>query len=378
MASDRNAFEAAMLEVIAKTGPQSRAELGRATGITRATAGTLVARLLDKGILQHSQMPGDVRQRPVGRPGELVSLNPDYKHVIGVDAGIGFVQALRMNLQGDVVAERRVETRAADRAPERLARLIADLVRDVADGARAFGGVSVAIPGIVTREGHVMRAPFLDWHDVPFLDLIAGDLAPFGALSLENDANALAMGQVIRGTVSPDDMNIFFSMDVGVGGSIVRGGVLMDGQSGLAGEFGHIFVHPSTGGAAVRLENVIGRRAVLDRYAELGGQARDLEAFLAALDAGETTARALQAEWIEVLAQALATITSVLNPGCIAFGGSLTALLDRSLPELDAAYQGLLMHGTVKPRFVLADSAQHSVALGCGDIRRAAVLRTCE
>lgn len=84
----------------------------------------------------------------------------------------------------------------------------------------------MAIPGIVMRDGHVMRALFLDWHDVPFLDLIAEDLARFGAPSLENDANALAMGEVIRGHVSPNDMNErFFSMDVGVGGIIKNPGI---------------------------------------------------------------------------------------------------------------------------------------------------------
>ena len=37
MASDRAEIDTAMLEQIAKTGPRSRADLGRATGITRAT-----------------------------------------------------------------------------------------------------------------------------------------------------------------------------------------------------------------------------------------------------------------------------------------------------------------------------------------------------
>ena len=372
----RNETESNILEIVAQKGPQSRADLGRAIGLTRATAGKVVARLLEDGILQFSDTLGSKEQLSVGRPGELVSINPDYSHVIGVDAGVGFVLALRMNMAGGVVAFDRVKTCASDNAPEKLVKLIATLVNSVAKGAPALGGVSVAVPGIITRDGHVMRAPFLNWHDVPFRDLLAQNLAKFGELSLENDANALAMGEVIRGNVLPDDMNIFFSMDVGVGGSIIRNGKLMDGQSGLAGEFGHIFVHPSSGNSAVRLENVVGRRAVLDRHAALGGRQSSLKGFLKALDAGEPAALSVQAEWIEVLAQALSTITSVLNPGSIVFGGSLTALLERSLDELDVAYQDMLMHGTAKPRIVLAESAQHSVARGCGDLRRGAVFRS--
>ncbi|MBV6658260.1 MAG: ROK family transcriptional regulator [Devosiaceae bacterium] len=366
--------EANLLLSLAQQGPQSRADLGRAIGQTRATAGNIVARLLEEGIVRTSEPAEPGAHRTVGRPGELVSINSNQCHVIGVDAGIGFVIALRMDLAGTVVAAEQVKT--DDMAPSTMLDLVVALVRQVANDAPSLGGVSVSVPGIITREGHVMRAPFLGWKDVPFRDLLARELDAFGPLSLENDANALAMGQVIRGHVSPDEMTIVLSMDVGVGGAILSDGKLMDGQSGLAGEFGHMFVQPSSASGTVRLENFIGRFALLERYRELGGQAASLDAFVDALDSGDELARQVQSEWVEVLAQALSTITSVLNPGSLVFGGSLTTLLERSLPLLDKAYEGLLMHGTAKPRFVVLPFAQHAVARGCCDIRREAIFKT--
>ncbi|MEO1104281.1 MAG: ROK family transcriptional regulator, partial [Pseudomonadota bacterium] len=217
-----------MLELLALNGAQSRADLARAAGITRATAGNLVARLLAEGIVRHAPTLEAEKDRSVGRPGEQVALNPDFAHVVGIDAGIGFVLALRMDLAGTIRAVERVEIPLAEETPERLAALVTALVRKVCDTAPPIAGVAIAIPGIITRDGHVMRAPFLGWTDVPFRDLIEDELAPFGTLALENDANALAMGEVIRGHVSPDDTNIFFSMDVGVGGSIIWEGRLMD------------------------------------------------------------------------------------------------------------------------------------------------------
>ena len=373
----RNEFEATLLEMLAREGPRSRADLARSVGITRATAGNVVARLLDEGIVRLGPNPGpdNARERTVGRPGELVALNPDFAHVIGVDAGIGFVLALRMDLAGEVKALERREIPLEDETPDALAELVVALIGEAARDAPPISGVSIAIPGIITRDGYVMRAPFLRWKDVPFRSLVADDLSAYGELTLVNDANALAMGEVIRGHVRPEDTNIFFSMDVGVGGSIIRDGALMDGQSGLAGEFGHIFIHPSFGGDAVRLEDLIGRHAVLQRHAALGGRARDLEALLAELDEGKAAAREVQKEWIDVMAHALSTITSVLNPGCIVFGGSMTAFLSRCMGELNTAYDSLLMHGTAKPRLILAESAEHSVARGCADLRRAAIFR---
>jgi len=364
-----------MLDHLASAGPKSRADLARALGVTRATAGNVVARLLAAGLLHHPPPAETGAGRAVGRPGELVTLNPDHCHVIGVDAGIGFILALRMNLCGDVIASVRVQLPTSSPSPATMARHLIALVDRIATGGPKIAGVSVAIPGIITRDGFVMRAPFLHWRNVAFRDLIAEAMAPHGALSLENDANALAMGEVIRNRVRPTDTNIFITMDVGVGGSIVRNGQLMDGQSGLAGEFGHIFVHPASGGDAVRLEDYTGRHAILRRHRELGGTARDLDAFLVSYDAGGGAARQASAEWIEVMAQALSTITSILNPGSIVFGGSMTAFMARVMAELEAAYDALLMHGTVKPHLILADSAEHSVARGCADLRRAAVFR---
>ena len=50
-------------------------------------------------------------------------------------------------------------------------------------------------------------------------------------------------------------------------------------------------------------------------------------------------------------------------------------IVARAMDELDAAYEALLMHGTAKPHFVLAESVEHSVARGCADLRRAGFFR---
>lgn len=370
----RSEAESAMLERLSQDGPASRADLARRLGVTRATAGTLAARLIEEGIVE-AVPAARAEGRAVGRPGERLAIAPDHAHVLGIDAGIGFVLGLRMDLAGRVRRTERAEREEAGAAPEAVVAQVAALARRLAEGGPPVAGVSVSIPGIVTRAGHVMRAPFLGWRDVPLQDMLEAALGRLGPLSLENDANALAMGEVIRGRVPPGETAIFLSMDVGVGGGIIRDGRLIDGQSGLAGEFGHIFVHPSTGLEAVRLEEVIGRRAVLERHRQLGGTARGLEGFLAAHEAGDPAARRVAGEWVEVTAQALSTLTSVLDPGRIVFGGSMSALARRVRPELELAYDRLLMHGTARPRLVLAESAEHSVARGCADLQRAALFR---
>lgn len=85
------------------------AKPGRSWPSDRDHAGNVAARRLSDGILQFPDLPGPDARRLVGRPGELVSISPDFTHLIGVDAGFGFVLALRMNRCGDVIAVERLQ-----------------------------------------------------------------------------------------------------------------------------------------------------------------------------------------------------------------------------------------------------------------------------
>jgi glucokinase len=61
---------------------------------------------------------------------------------------------------------------------------------------------------------------------------------------IDNDAKALALGEGWLGAAQGCDNYIAMVVSTGVGGGIVLGGRLLDGESGNAGHIGHVIVNP--------------------------------------------------------------------------------------------------------------------------------------
>ena len=62
-----------LLHNLAAGGARSRARLAEDTGLTKATVSSLVAELIDRGLV----MEGTVERSGLGRPGRTVELDPD-------------------------------------------------------------------------------------------------------------------------------------------------------------------------------------------------------------------------------------------------------------------------------------------------------------
>jgi predicted NBD/HSP70 family sugar kinase len=120
----------------------------------------------------------------------------------------------------------------------------------------------VAVPGLVGDvPGTVDHAPNLGWHDVPVASVWPGELP----LRVENEANLGALAELWAHPVAADFVHV--SAESGIGAALVVGGRLFSGARGLAGELGHMPVHPEghpcSCGARGCLEQYAGKSAVL-------------------------------------------------------------------------------------------------------------------
>lgn len=90
-----------VLQTLLEQGPQSRAALSRATGLTRVTVSELVAELLQRShVIEVGQQEG---KRP-GKPATLVDLNRPGLRIVGVDlSGILPFKAAIMDLDGQLL-----------------------------------------------------------------------------------------------------------------------------------------------------------------------------------------------------------------------------------------------------------------------------------
>src|ERR1700749_1422646 len=71
-----------ILQQLFAEGPASRADLARATGLTRVTVSDLVGALITDGLLGELGAPAESK---VGKPPTLVGLLPDAARIVALD-----------------------------------------------------------------------------------------------------------------------------------------------------------------------------------------------------------------------------------------------------------------------------------------------------
>jgi glucokinase len=207
-------------------------------------------------------------------------------------------------------------------------------------GPDDLGCVGVGAPGpVVPGTGRVGPATNLPGWDRP-IDVSTPVAAALGVpTELENDANAAAYGehQLGAGAGSHDMLAVW--LGTGVGGGLVLGGRLWRGR-GLAGEIGHVVVHPGGRrcgcGGLGHLEAYAGRAAMerearrrhadgrATRLVEIAGEKRmKSSVFAKALAAGDEVAAELVGEAVEAVGAAVGNAALLVDLDRVVIGGGL-------------------------------------------------------
>jgi len=332
--------------------PPSRAAVAAATGLTRATVGSLVDQLVaGRVVAELAPASGQV-----GRP--AVPLVPARRTVVGLglEVNVDYVGVRALDLAGATVAERIVDAGGAAGSgthagsdPVRVLARVGDLAREVVAEVEAEGmrlaGARLALPGLVdARAGFLQVAPNLGWESIAPVPL----LGPLPAqVEIANEANLAGLAQLPFGqfAASGHDGTTFVhvSGDVGIGAAIVLDGELYLGRHGWAGEIGHVVVDPAGPrcrcGATGCLEQLAGKDALLRGIGPDGvasdGLATVVEALAAEGEAGER-ARAVVGQAGKALGTALSTLVNLLDLDTVLLGGVYATLAEDLRPTLEA------------------------------------------
>ncbi|WP_231123133.1 ROK family transcriptional regulator [Nocardioides sambongensis] len=290
-----------LLQDLFASGPASRADLARSSGLTRVTVSDLVAEMIADGLVAELGAPTETR---VGKPPTLVGLVADAKHVVAIDLSVDdqVVGAL-LNLTGEVIS-RESRDRAGRRGEDAVA-----LVQEVAAGLierseRPLLGIGVATPGVVSPDGVVIAAPNLGWTDLPLAERLREALGQ--PVYVANDANTAVVGEYTYGGGDEDGV-LLIRLSTGVGAGLVLAGSVVHGR-GAAGEIGHVRV------AADGETCACGRRGCLETFLAVPRLRRRL---------AEHAPEAVLAEAGERLGAALAPVVATLNLGELVLSGPL-------------------------------------------------------
>jgi fructokinase len=187
-------------------------------------------------------------------------------------------------------------------------------------------------------------------------------------LEMANDADCFALAETKMGVVpeSYPDARVVFGviLGTGVGGGIVIDGRPIIGLQGIAGEWGHNFLHESGGpcycGKSGCVEKVISGPALEAYYYNETGNKKALKDIVALADAKvDPTAQRAMLRLIEYFGLALSVVINILDPDVIVIGGgvgNIDQLYDRGLDSLKKyVFNNRLDTPIVKPS--LGDSA---------------------
>ncbi|GAA2294668.1 ROK family protein [Streptomyces kunmingensis] len=347
----RRSHEQAVLELLRRHGPLSRADLSTRSGLSRTTLHDIVAGLVGSGSVVVGTPHVEVRKR--GRPVEKLSLNPAAGEAVGIDFARRAVHVAAVNFAHEVIGSASESHPADLNWPERIDlahRLLATLAAgpaadDRRDGAvhlDALSAIGVGVVGPLTDPGsEKAHAQAID--GLP--DLLR---KRFGVpVLLDNNTRLAALAEAVWGAAADSSDVLYLRLSHGVGGGLVVGGALHRGRNGLSGEFGHITVDPAgrpcdCGGTGC-LETRASLDAVLYRYRESGGRAGDLAGFLSAAADGERPALDVLERVGSDVGGVLAAVCQAVGPGVVVIGGELAAAGPALLEPVERALRQQLM-----------------------------------
>lgn len=325
-------------------GSVSRTALAERMRLNRSTIMALTAELTAAGLVRE-ELPADTGR--AGRPSLVVRPESDRVYVLAFDVAVDRLVAARVTL-GGVMLDRReaVRPRAGadlDRVVEVLARFGRRLHR-AAPPASVCVGVGASYCGMIRPgDGMVRFGPDMGWVDQAFGSELGRRLGLGLPVSVGNEAHLGALAEQQRGAGVGFQNLIYLHGDVGVGGGIIVGGKLLDGDGGYGCELGHMVVNPYNGrpcgcGSYGCLEAEVGERALLDaarRPAELSG--RDaVRAVVNDAERGDPVAQdALRhvGDWLGI---GVANLINLFNPGIVIFGGMLREMYPGAASQVRA------------------------------------------
>lgn len=262
----RLANQAALLGQLLANKTASRAELAKATGMSKPTTGKIIDDLINAGVVEEIDVTG-VSRPSVGRPGKQLRLATDRPRFVVVDLGVEMTR-----LSGFPPAPPDQESWAMQfKTPMRIEvwqEKLAECATQLA--MRRPWAVLISTPGVVDeRAGRVLLSPNLHWSEQADLPKILGQIwsAP---VSLVQEVRCLALGEL--GWRAGGDDFVMVDIADGVGGTLMLGGRLFEGGLPMSGEIGHIPIpgndrHCGCGGRGC-LETLASQRGMIQSLRE--------------------------------------------------------------------------------------------------------------
>ncbi|SMF29478.1 Sugar kinase of the NBD/HSP70 family, may contain an N-terminal HTH domain [Tistlia consotensis] len=315
--------ERLILNAILRAGALSKAEIARATGLSGQAASVIVNRLLEDGLL----IKRDKVRGQVGQPSTPIAANPSGAFSLGVKIGRRSVDAVLVNLLGEVIASRSQSYRVPypEATVETAARQANGLLAELDEARRErVVGLGIAMPGELhgwATELGLAADALAGWREIDAARAL--EEATGLSSALYNDGTAACAAEMIVGDGIVRRSALYVYLGTFIGGGVVLDGRLYRGEQLNAGAIGSM--PTCAGDPQARPEQLIHRASViaLERVLEAAG----IEAASALSGADLPAAEPIFEAWAEgavaVLARSVVSALAVIDFEAVVVDGLL-------------------------------------------------------
>lgn len=330
-AGPRTGNRLAVLDVLIRSGPLSRADVIRLTGLSRSTVSAIVRELMDECLVQEragGAEAGDDARRS-GRPPALLSVTGAPGVLLGVDVGHRHVRVAVTDLAATPLAEQLVSIDVDHDAAgvlERAAQMVRECLEQADVSPDRILGVGMGVPGpIDPRTGTIVSPILPGWVG----------LAPAEELSrrigldvrADNDANLGALGELQYGAARGVDDVIYVKVAGGIGAGLILAGRLHRGVTGIAGEIGHVRLQEDGPvcrcGSRGCLETLVAAQNLVALLQPAYPEPLTVQRMLQLAHAGDAGVNRILDDAGRSIGRVLADLSNHLNPGAIVVGGDV-------------------------------------------------------
>ena len=358
--------EQVLLEHIRRSGPVSRTELSQLSGLSKPTVSAALTTIERAGLVhatgQRTGVPG-----PAAR---LYEVRPEAGFVLGLDVGREFLRGAIADLAGNTRCRLNVRTKAADAMAriQELSDLAATLAADAGITAGQLTQTVIGSPGVYDArlDALTLTGRLSGWDSPATLTALRDRFGP--SLMIENDVDAAALAERVHGHGRDVDSFAFVSVGTGIGMGLVLDGKLRHGSHGVAGEIGYL---PFTEGSGSDQRDARKRggfdasasAAAVVRAARRAGVrgAVSAEKVFAAAARGDAVAAGVVAEEALLVAKAVCTVITVVDPELIVLGGGI----GQAPGFLEAVVNQVRMLAPVVPEVKASVLGTETVVAGC-------------
>ncbi|MCR4743806.1 MAG: ROK family protein [Lachnospiraceae bacterium] len=292
---------------------------------------------------------------------------------IGVDVGGTSVKMGLFTYKGELKEKWSIPTNVSDDGKRIIPDIAASIKKKMAERNLTeadIEGVGIGLPGPVDDSGVIRKAVNLHWNKTFNVAGQLSDLLDGMKVKAGNDANVAALGECWAGSGKGYNDLVMVTLGTGIGGGVIINGKILAGDTGAAGEIGHIHVNDDE-----EVKCNCGNCGCLEQYASATGIVRLLERELEAsnddsvmrtkkhtakdvwdaVEEGDALAIRVAEKFGAYLGKALAGIAAVLNPELIVIGGGVSLSGDVIMPFIENNFKKTVFHASRETKFTRAE-----------------------